>query len=351
MHTKEPLASSSQAEEGSTSLRPTVKPLRRRVLFTVKLLVGVGLVAALFRSADPPQVVETLRSTRPFLFAAVCAMAITDRVLMAFKWNLLLRTRGITISVWQATRLYFVGYLVGSFTPGAVGGDTFRAVALRRFQRTPVVVSTILFERFVGIAVISVFAAVAMPFSTRYLGHQADSLTWLIRGGAVVTVSAVLLSLKPRLVNAVLGRVPLLARSTLARKLREFHGTYATQREHGGTVVCFTLLTTLEVVVLVTINYLAARTLELNVSFGYFLCVMPVVHILLRLPVTIHGVGVQERLFVYFLVLSGFSSADGLAVSLVLRAVELAVIVLPGGLMLCFGRRHSGVHREAIPQN
>jgi len=328
------LKHSDGSESRLTATEPARRSSRRRWVLVAKLLVGTSLVVVLARSTDLRQVVQILRSTNPFLFAVVCLIAVLDRVLMAYKWNLLLRARGVFASLWQITRLYFVGYLVGSFTPGAVGGDAYRVAALWRRGKAGIILSTVVLERFVGVTVILTIAAIALPFSTRYIGANAGSWVWIITLGAAATVIALCLSLAPSIVLGVTRRLPSVSRFGVTRKLGDFYTAYAEHRNHMGILGVFTALTALEVLVLVVVNYLAARSLGVDVSFGYFLCVMPVLHILLRLPVTVQGIGVQEGLFVYFLVLAGFSAADGLAISLLHRAIEIVVLVLPGGMML-----------------
>ena len=62
---------------------------------------------------------------------------------------------------------------------------------------------------------------------------------------------------------------------------------------------------------------------------------MPLPHLLMRLPVHFNGIGLQEGLFAYFLQRVGYGPAEGLAVSVLLRAVELFAILLPGlGMIL-----------------
>jgi uncharacterized protein (TIRG00374 family) len=300
----------------------------------LRLAIGVILVGAIGWTIDPRAIAASLASLDPLLFAVVCVLSLLDRALMASKWNLLLRARDIALSMRQAISLYFVGHLIGAFTPGAIGTDAYRVTALAPLRKTPIVVSTILLERLIGLAVIGLFALAALPVSARYLGASSTSIVLVIVAGATLAITTLVASLCPRLLAGVtpwVSRGPVRA---VAEKLHGFSHAYTENRRHPGTLLAFTMLTALEVVLLVFINFAAARALGVPVSFGYLLAVMPLVHILVRLPISFQAIGVQEGLFAYFLVAAGFSAADGVSVALLLRVAELLSAFVPGAILL-----------------
>ena len=253
---------------------------------------------------------------------------------MAYKWNLLLRAHWISISVWEATRLYFVGSLLGTFTPGGIGAEAYRVTALSRFRKTPIVISTIVLERFIGAAVLSIFAAIGLPVSIKYTGTGSTSLVWIIISGSTLVVLGVLVSLRPSIVKGIARHLPYFSRFRFAGRLRDFYQTYAEIRTHWHTLSAFTVLTVLEVITVCSLPYLAAKSLDIDISFGYLMCTMPLLQILLRLPVSIHRIGLQEGLFAYLFVTAGFSATDGLSISILLRLVALFLGYMPAGLML-----------------
>ena len=299
-----------------------------------RLIVGVVLLAIVLRSIDLREVLASFSAIHPVQALALCLTSAVDRLLMAYKWNVLLRSRGIRVSVWQAARLVLVGNLFGALTPGAISGDAYRVAALSPFKKTRLVVSTIVLERFIGLAVIGIFAAAALPLSVRYLGGESTTLAWIVVAGTAGVVVLILVSLRPSIIKALARNVPYLSGSKIAGKLQDLYSAYAESRKHAGALVQFALLTAVEVVVLVLMNYLAARALGIEVSFFYFLLIIPLLHILLRFPISFHGIGVFEGLFAYFMQAGGFSAADGLSIALLFRAAELVTVFLPAGVIL-----------------
>lgn len=300
----------------------------------IRFVVGVSILVAVFRSIDLENVVVNLTFISPVLAIALCITASLHRVLMAFKWNLLLGARGISIPHWQSIRLYFVGSLAGSLTPGAIGADVYRVAALSSLRRNQVVVSTVLLERLIGIVAISVFAVLGLPVSLRYLGSSSKSLGWAMAIGATFAVAGLLVSLSPATLQFMVNRFQAFMRFRIVRRCRECFETYVENRKHPRTLFAFMLLTGVEIFTLVSVNYLAARALDIDISFGYFLCVIPLVHILIRLPISVWGIGVQEGLFAYFVMKAGFPPANGISISLLLRLVSAVSVFAPAVVML-----------------
>lgn len=308
--------------------------MKRRLIFLARLAVAVGIFVVIVFSINLHKLMERFTSLNISLCSILFLIAFLDRVLMAFKWNLLLRVRGISISLWQAIRLYFVGNLLGTFTPAGIGGDAYRIVALSRFKNNEIVASSIIVERAIGLIVILLFAMTLLPFSARYLGADSKHVVRIIISASLLIIPAFILSLNPTIVRALARRLTPLLTIINHKTFSKLYRAYAESRLHLTTLHVFTLLTVIEMFLLITINYLAARALDVGVSFTYFLCVMPLLHLLVRLPVSLHAIGIQEGLFVFFIVAAQYSPSDGIAISLLLRMCQVFVVFLPASIML-----------------
>ena len=135
----------------------------------------------------------------------------------AWRWQLLLRARGIDDSLRWLTRAYFVSYAVGQVLPTAVGGDASRIYETTR--RHPgfgsPIAGSVLLERAIGGAVTLVLAAIG--FLLAIGRYPIGAYLWIEAGFVVATVLAAvvaLLGLAPP--PPALSSVPLLRR--LARR-------------------------------------------------------------------------------------------------------------------------------------
>lgn len=299
-----------------------------------RVAVGLGLVVLILRSVEISAVAETLRSSRLSPFLAIGLAVLAHRMTIAYKWTLLLRAQGITIGLRESARLCYIGALVGTVTPGAVSGAAYRVVALAAFDKTHTVVSTLLLERIIGLGVSCVAGALALPWSVRYLTETSGAIVWIVVAIALAAVALIAASLTPSVMARCARWIPFVSHPRVARSLREFYSAYSQYRLHLWTLAGFVGLAVVELLILIGVTYLATRTVRLDVPLSYLVCVMPLVNVLTRLPITVSGIGVFEGLFVFIVVGAGYSPEAGLSVALVQRITEVLFVFLPAAVML-----------------
>ena len=317
----------------------------------IRIALGIAILIAILCLVDLPTFVHTLAELSPVYFAVMLATAALGRFLRAWKWNVLLRARGIRISTWQALRMSFIAHFTGAWTPGQIGGDAYRLYALREFRKTDVVLSTLLIERYAGLCAVSFFVIIGLPVSFPYLYRGSPWLIPVLLALILLVVAVIPCLFSRRLLAWTLRRVPQLRGTSLEAKMRSFYVTVASYKNHRGALVVFTVAAMTEVLSYFVLNYFSAKALGLNVSLWYFLFAMPIVHLFLRIPISFQAMGIQEGCFAYAMVLHGFQPAQGLAVSVVQRALEWIIAIVPGGLLLWLTQGPSPYDLPATSEN
>lgn len=102
--------------------------MRRRqiILSTVRLLLGVALVAWLVRQGTLDwRIIPRLGASLTLLSSAV-ALLLLDLVVTSARLTVLLRATGFDLPVMTATRLTLIGTFFSLFLPGGGGGDVVR---------------------------------------------------------------------------------------------------------------------------------------------------------------------------------------------------------------------------------
>ena len=318
-----------------------------------RIAVGLSLLGGLAWYLDLPTLLESFSAVDPLMVVGLCLASSVDRVLMAYKWNILLAARGVCIPAWHAIRLYVVGNLVGTVTPGGLGSDAYRVAALSSRHSTEVILSSVFLERLLGLAVIGSIAALLLPFSAAYFKTDSTIVMAMVGGGALLTVLAIPFSLNKSVADHLVKRLSFLSGLKIAKKLKHFHHVYAESRQHVGALVAFTGLTAIEVVFRLFLSFFAALTLNVPVDFWFMFCMMPMVFILGRLPISLQGIGVQESLFAYVMVLGGFSAEQGVAIVLLLRAAGIVAMVVPASVLIWFSPASAKIPQRtggAVPE-
>ena len=99
----------------------------------IRGLLGLALLAAVLALADPARVVAQLRQAQPGWLLAGLAAGIASNLVSALRWRALAQWLGAPVSARDACRWYFQAIGLNALLPGAVvGGDVYRAMALRR---------------------------------------------------------------------------------------------------------------------------------------------------------------------------------------------------------------------------
>jgi hypothetical protein len=89
--------------------------------------------------------------------------------------------------------------------------------------------------------------------------------------------------------------------------------------------------------------YVLSYSIGLQISLIHFFVFVPLINVLIMLPVSIGGIGVQEGAFIYFFSQVGVTSDEALTVALLFRALTIAVFI-PGGILYIMGDTPENVY-------
>ena len=160
---------------------------------------------------DVRAVLHTLMRCDP-IWALVALGAFTlDRVLMSFKWGLLLKIRGYSVTLTERLMVYCSSMMWGLALPSTVGADGIRIVLVRRFGvRVDDALATILVERGLGFISALLMAVMSLLLLRFIVPDAGEYGTPLLIGVAslLVAIGVLLLSFNSKAVTSVLGLLP-----------------------------------------------------------------------------------------------------------------------------------------------
>jgi uncharacterized membrane protein YbhN (UPF0104 family) len=296
----------------------------------LRIAVSLALLLLLVLFVDWGRLGARLGAADPILLLAVVALATGDRLLMAWKWWLLVRGRDATLGLWAAIRAYYLASFAGYFLPMTVGADAVRIGALAGGGRTAVLVASVVLERLVGalaqavLAVVSVAALVALGLGARVGPAERWGL-----GVALALAFAAFPFTFPtaRWVATRLG-----SGAGWRGALRTLAEQYARYGSSTGLLCAFFGLTLVEGGFPVAIHYTAGRALGLDPGWSFYIATVPLVFLVARLPVSLGGLGFLELSFVSLAGLLGMGWTDAFAIAGLATALYL-VALTPGAAL------------------
>jgi uncharacterized protein (TIRG00374 family) len=323
--------------------------LRNRTLRLVATLAVTGLCTAyLVWKIDLSKTLHLLAHAEIGYFFAAVAIMIGSVWPMAWRWQQLLRARGIDDRLSWLTRAYFVAYTAGQLLPTAVGGDAVRIyeTARRHTGRGGDVAGSVLLERALGGAATLVLAAVGFVLA---IGHYPVGPYLWIEGAFVIGTIILAVALFSRSVRPLLAKtVPLLRLIRLERPIRAAYEGIHGYRDHPGLLLgVFTLTLAVQSVRVLAI-WFAGKAVGVDLSPRPYYVMGPLLFLVLLVPFSVNGIAVRESFFVSFLGRLGVGADQAFATGFLFFLVTLC-LSLPGVLLLGWQSLRGLTTRTAAP--
>lgn len=295
------------------------------------------IIGLLLMFGDLGRITDVLTRVHPsFLLLGVMGI-ITDRLLMAYRWWILSEASGYAIPYWHLLRVYVVSGFFGTFLPSSVGADLVSMAGLSRYTGSKITsASLVLVDRVAGLFSLFLVAAFAAALAVFYpiIPVQAS---WILAVAIFFGVGclAIGISFHPaihRLAEIMASYLPWKA----GKPLQEIYDAY---RQFGRRPMMLLGIVGIAMgnhIISHGVVYLLSRSLGLEVPFLFYLIVMPLVTVLLMLPISLGGLGVQEGALAFLLSLAGVPVVNGVGLALLIRLAWTAM-TLPGGVLYAIG--------------
>ncbi len=283
----------------------------------IRLAITAVSLALLARGIDFGESARAIGAIDLRYLALVLGLVAIDRVVMIWRWILLLQARDIKISAIEAARLFLVSSFVGSFLPAGIGGDAARAYGLSRDTASASdAVASVAVDRLIGIQslVLMAFAGVLL-----WPWNQMDWRLPALMGVGVVGSLALFWAdtwLRWLVPSERQGFF-----TPRALRLTDAVGRY---RGHRGALFHVMAWSIVVQVLRVTQAYLLGLGLGMTVPYAYFLLFMPFALLLLLLPISISGFGLPQGGIGWMLSPMGVPEAQSFALSTLIVLTGLA---------------------------
>ncbi|HEX3806206.1 MAG TPA: lysylphosphatidylglycerol synthase transmembrane domain-containing protein [Gaiellaceae bacterium] len=313
-------------------------------------LVATALcVAYLLWKLDLHTTYHVLRTVNltPLLIAyAVLVLALLP---LAWRWQRLLRARGIEEPYSRLINSYFVSYALGQILPTSLGGDATRIFQIGRNRPSErgVVAGSVVIERALGGFATLLLAAVGVVLAIgRY---DVGAYLWLEAAIAIAAVGVGVLMFSRRARRMLRFTVPLARRLRLERPLRAAYEGVHSFREHPLLLLSmFALTVAVQAFRIVTI-YLAGQAAHVHLGLVPYFVMGPLLFLVMLVPFTINGFAVRESFFVSFLTQLAVSPDRAFVTGFLYFLLSVA-LAIPGLVVLGLGSVRGVVRQPAQPR-
>ncbi len=314
--------------------------MRKIGLNVLRIAISLGLLLYLLSLVDVQTFLQTLRDADLKLVFLGLVSLFLAIFFLSFRWKLLLRAHEIEMPLFSLNKFYYIGFFFNNFLPTSIGGDLSRAYLLaKESDNRAVAVGSVFLERIIGLIATLSLAAFSLIWLIKYFSSLRIIYATLILFAAIAIFLAFILS--RRLYRGVEKILSFFTFYGIGEKITKVLDTLHFFRNKKGILLGAFGASLLAQFMLITMNFLLARSLGLDqISFGYFFLLVPVTFVLSLLP-SINGLGVRDVGYVFLLTRNGLTATQALSLSILVTLLPLVISVAGGVSLLTYRRKNT----------
>ncbi len=288
-----------------------------------------------------PGFATTVTNLRVPLLIAAFAVYVSNMLVIATRWWLLLHVVDIHLSLWEAVRLSFLGAYFSVVVPGTVSGDLVKAYyAAKHTPAKAAALVSVFMDRAMGLTELTLMATIVLAVVAVTGLAPLESLrlpAGLLAVLVVVLVAAFAFLFSPALrhrlrLDRLYGRLPLAGHLAVAGKaIRQYRGNIRRLVEAMGITLIGQTLWICSMI-------LMGQSLSLATPWTSYFLYVPVIFAIASVPLTPGGLGLVEKFFVVFFVTEAVSASEVVALALLVRLMPM-LWSLPGAVVAVRGAR------------
>jgi glycosyltransferase 2 family protein len=295
---------------------PPASSTRKTLLFVLKAVVSVGLLALLVSRSDAPRLWGYVRTASLAWLALALGLYLLMVLTSAWRWGLLLAAQGVVVPARTLTGSFLVATFFNNFLPSNIGGDVIRiADTARPAGSKTLATSVVLVDRGIGLLGLVLLAAVAgSVVDDAGASPVPASLLWTVLVGASLAAAPALLA--PSLVIRLLGPLRRLNPEWVGARLDRITGALENFRQAPIALAgCFAGAVLVQGI-LVGFYAAIAHGIGIAVSPWHMAVLVPVSFLVQMLPLSVNGFGLREATFSFYFTRLGLPIEAALVISL-----------------------------------
>jgi len=312
--------------------------IRKQDIRTIaRVLISAALLTVLIVLCKPGAVWQCARAASLPLLAGALAVYLGSMLLVAWRWQLLLRADGVRVSLLRLTRYYLIGFFFNNFLPSSIGGDVARVMyAARQTGSVTHSFSAVFVERLIGFLAMAALALVSMlalvrtfdPRTALWLGGLTCGLTLVF-----VVVSAVSFSARAQ---AWLAALCVQVRwQHVGARVAEAGAAIQRYRAQRGTLLAVFGISLVYQMVLGCFTYMVTCATGLTAPLWLVFALMQLSSMAGILPITLETAGMREGIYVFALQPLGYAPSVVLTALLLVRVVSVLGSAFGGLVWMC----------------
>ncbi len=311
----------------------------------IKALITAVLFYLLFRKVDFNEFGSTLRNARIGLLLLGFGILWIGHYMCIFRWRMLMRPVMPILSLSRLFGIYCIGLFFNLTFPTVVGGDVVKMYyAGKPSKRFAASFAATFLDRDAGMLAMMIIACTATLVSP--LHAPGIPIRFIIWSATVAFVLANVAIFTPSLHRRLTGLLHKLNMSKVASRIDTISEAFQAMGKHWMVLVNALLISLVNQLIAISINWILAEGLHIHVPLFYFLVFVPVVTLISMIPISLNGMGLREYAFVSLFGSIGVDREAAIALGL-LASMTIFLSAIPGGVIYIFFRNRADAEQMA----
>lgn len=316
---------------------PFRKKVKNKIFTIIKAIVSLSLIVYLLSRVEFEQVAKIVASADVVYLSIGLILSFLAFLLLVYRWGVLLEIFLPRQKFTTLLNYYWAGQFLGLFLPGTLGGDAFRIYKVaKKYGQAVEVTMVSLIDRAIGLCSLVLLATGAIVFNL--LRSNLKIPTCFIYFIFIFWVMFMLF---------ILGFVMLLKSPYLRHVFKHYFklGTvfikpfasiklFQSHKRNLGKAFGISLFA---IFIAGASYYFIANAVNIDVSPLYFFLIFFMVALIVTIPISINGLGLQDGAYIYLLGQTGISTAAALSVSLTIHFIRYFIYMF-GGILFLFNK-------------
>ena len=311
----------------------------------LKAAVTALLFYLIFRNVDIHQFWQTMRNASVGVLVVGFLILWGAHYICVFRWRLLM---GPLLPVLPMSRLFGI-YCIGLFFnlafPTLIGGDVVKAYyAGKPSKRYAQSFAAAFLDRDSGMLALMLIACLAtILYPVDVPGVPVSLIIWSVFVAFILANLAIFAPFLHRHLTGILQRMNMIR---LAGKVDALSSAFQVMRREPRVLLGSLAISLLNQILFISVNWVMARGLNLDVSIVHFWVFIPVITLVSMIPVSLNGMGLREYAFLSLFSSIGIARESCIALGLLSSAV-IILSAIPGGVIYLFFRTRSDTREMA----
>ncbi|MCP5005852.1 MAG: flippase-like domain-containing protein, partial [Planctomycetes bacterium] len=299
--------------------------MKNKLVLILKIVCVPIILLFFYTTVDWRETLHVLKGISIPLGMAALLVAITDRVLVAYKWSILIKAYDIDNPWYAPYDSVFRGKVLMLFTPSSIGIDVYKTYYMKKFGGSLLsIVSSITVERLVGAFSSLAIIALLLYFSIKPIHPDIALVSGLCGLLGFLMICIMIWYLTSHATKLQCVTFPFFIPLKFKRMLAKFIKNVTSISTKKSSVYYYFTVSVIEKLFYGTAVYFSVRSLGINdIPYTYLIAATPLMAMAERLPVSFSSIGFREGLFVGLLYPYYHDVSYSVSVALVLRAVDL----------------------------